>query len=344
MTQLFINAALGQPTKRPPIWLMRQAGRYMPQYRKLREKHSFKEMMSHPDLITEITLQPIHEFHFDAAILFSDILITADALGCPVKFVEKKGPVFESPIRTKQDAQQLSFDPSLTNISFVFKAIPMIKQELIPFDIPLIGFAGSPFTVASYMIEGQSSQTLSEVKKMSAHDPETLTILLDKLTEVTIAYIKKQISSGAQAIQLFDTWAEYLSWDHFKEFSFTYNKKIIDAVKLEFPHIPIFFFSRGGSLFLPFLKELGANVLSLDWRCNLKEVRQQLPDHIGLQGNLDPYAMLDPQPILKEKVLRLLQDMQPFKGYIFNLGHGIMPQVPVENVRLIVDTVKSYIQ
>ena len=342
MINLFLNAASGQTTNRPPIWLMRQAGRYMPQYRKLREKYSFKEMMSSPDLITEITLQPIHEFQFDAAILFSDILITADALGCPVEFIEKRGPVFKNPIRTKEDADKLTFDPSLSDINFVFKAIPMIKKELVSFDIPLIGFAGSPFTVASYMIEGQSSQTLSEVKKMSAHDPETLFMLLDKLTDVTIAYLKAQITSGVQAIQLFDTWAEYLSWDHFRLFSFNYNKKIITALKLEFPHIPIFFFSRGGSIFLPFLKDLGADVLSLDWRCSLKDVRKELPGHIGLQGNLDPFAMLDPQPVLQKKVIQLLNDMSPFKGYIFNLGHGIMPQVPVENVRLIVETVKSF--
>jgi uroporphyrinogen decarboxylase len=158
MTQLFINAAKGNETKRPPVWFMRQAGRYMPVYRKLRERYSFKEMMSSPDLVTEITLQPIQEFQMDAAILFCDILIMADALGCPVEFIEKRGPVFQNPIRTMEDVNALSFDENLNSINFVFKAIPQIKKELLPYNIPLIGFAGSPFTVASYMIEGQSSK------------------------------------------------------------------------------------------------------------------------------------------------------------------------------------------
>jgi len=342
MNNLFLDAAHGKETPRPPIWLMRQAGRYMPVYRKLRESHSFKEMMSSADLVTEITLQPIEEFHMDAAILFSDILITADTLGCPVKFVEKKGPVFDTPIRTIDDVNRLTIDPNLENISYVFKAIPRINTELIPYEIPLIGFAGSPFTVASYMIEGQSSQNLQTVKTMSSHAPEVLDALLEKLTEVTILYVKKQIESGVKAIQLFDTWAEYLSWDHFEKYSFALNKRIIDAVKKDHPTVPIIFFSRGSSLFLPFLKNLGADVLSLDWRCKLSSVRSELPTHIGLQGNLDPLALLDPAPILQEKVKALLDEMYPFKGYIFNLGHGIIPQVPVENVRCVVETIKGY--
>lgn len=342
MTTLFLKAANGNTTSRPPVWFMRQAGRYMPVYRSLREKHSFKEMMSRPELITEITMQPIHEFHMDAAILFSDILITADVLGCPVEFVEKKGPVFKTPIRTYADANTLEFDPTLSSINFVFEAIPAIKEQLIPYQIPLIGFAGSPFTVASYMIEGQSSQTLQTVKMMSSHDPKTLDTLLEKLTEVTILYIKKQIEAGAEAIQLFDTWAEYLTWDHFKTYSFALNKRIIESVKKEYPHIPIIFFCRGGSLYLPLLKDLGADVLSMDWRCDLSDVRKQLPDTIGLQGNLDPLALLDPPHILKEKVETLLRSMHPFKGYIFNLGHGITPAIPMEHIRLVVDTIKSF--
>jgi uroporphyrinogen decarboxylase len=342
MTQLFMDAALGKETKRPPVWFMRQAGRYMPVYRKLREKHSFKEMMSSPDLVTEITLQPIHEFQMDAAILFCDILITADALGCPVEFIEKRGPVFKSPIRTMEDVNALSFDESLEDINFVFKSIPRIKKELVPYNIPLIGFAGSPFTVASYMIEGQSSKDLQTVKMMSSHSPEVLDSLLRKLTDVTICYINKQIEAGAEVIQLFDTWSEHLSWDHFKKFSYDINKEIITAVKKKHPHIPLIFFSRGSSFYLPMLTDLGADVLSMDWRCKLKDLRKQIPANIGLQGNLDPLALLDPAHVLERKVKQLLTDMSPFKGYIFNLGHGIIPQIPMENIRLVVETIKAF--
>ena len=340
-TYLYYQATHCIPTQRPPIWLMRQAGRYMPEYRALRKRYSFFDMIKTPELATEITLMPIQQFGFDAAILFSDILVTAEALGSPFHFVEKKGPVFDSPIQTMAQAEELDTRYALENLQFVFDAIRSIKIALAPYNVPLIGFAGAPFTVASYMIEGASSPDLKHVKSLIYHSPDLIHTVLEKLCTVTIDYLNHQIVSGVDALQLFDTWACHLSYQDFKTISLPYIKRIIKGLKNP-NRIPITLFCKGSGLFTSLLIETGATVISLDWTCDLAQTAQQIPANIAIQGNLDPDLLYAPKPLLKERVQACLSAMSDRPGYIFNLGHGLKPDMDPDQVRTVVETVKEW--
>ncbi len=313
----------------------------MPEYRAIREKHSFLEMVRTPEVATEITLQPIDAFGFDAAILFSDILVTAEALGSPLDFIEKRGPVFQKPVRTLQDVNALSTSDIAAKLAYVPQAIRLLKPELNKRNTPLIGFAGAPFTVASYMIEGQSSPDLKTIKAIMMNSPEVVTGLLDKLTSVTIDYLNAQIEAGVDALQLFDTWAIHLSWNDFKTFSLPYIRTIISHLSNP-KKIPVTVFCKGSSVFAPLLTDIGAQVIGLDWNASLSETRKLVGPKIALQGNLDPYSLYASAPILKERVTGILTEMNQDPGFIFNLGHGLMPDMNPSTVKQVVDWVKTH--
>jgi uroporphyrinogen decarboxylase len=337
---IYINAARQKNTSgKPPIWMMRQAGRYLPQYRKVREKHTFLEMVKNPEVATEVTLQPIDIFGFDAAILFCDILVTAEAMGCGLQFIEKKGPVFDKPIQTQNDILALSTENIPEKLAYVADAIQLIQKELTPRNIPLIGFAGAPFTVASYMIEGQSSPDLKNLKKLMYSNPHLFHELLQKLTTVTLIYLKEQIKAGVDAIQVFDTWASHLSFSDYVTFSLPYIRQIIEGLPAE---VPKTVFCKNSAAFAPLLAQLPVQAVSLDWGCSLSTMRKTLGHNITLQGNLDPYALFASPEILTQSVQRILQEMNQDPGFIFNLGHGLMPDINPDQVKRVVDLVHSW--
>jgi len=334
---LFLKAALCQKTIRPPVWLMRQAGRYMPEYRAIRAKHSFMEMMKNPEVATQVTMLPIDLLGVDAAIMFCDILVTAEALGSKLNFIEGKGPVFERKIRTAEDIQSLKI-PEQNVFNYVYQMIGMVKEKLKG-QTPLIGFAGAPFTIMSYLVEGGSSPDYKNTKILMHAQPELAKKLLDKITEVTILYLQGQITAGVDALQLFDSWADVLSYADYQEFAHPYVTKIISALNQK---VPIISFCKGSSVFYPLMAKSGTNVISLDWNANLKMVKTTLPKNIAVQGNLDPYVLYAPKEIIKAKAETLLESMRDEAGYIFNLGHGLSPDMPFENVKFLVEVVKNF--
>lgn len=335
---LLINALnCKNHTNRPPVWLMRQAGRYMPEYRKIREKHSFLEMCHTPEVATEVTLQPIKAFGMDAAILFSDILVIPEALRVGLRFDDGIGPIIEAPLNKAADVDALPDIDVNDALSFVTKAIHLLKREL---KIPLLGFAGAPFTVASYMIEGRSSRTLLKTKKWMLHDPDSFHRLLDKVAECTIDYLNMQIEAGVDAIQIFDSWALYLSSTHFEAYSLNYLKKICEGIKDK--TVPIILFCRGSSSFGERLSSINPHAISVDWNADLATMRRGIPSSVALQGNLDPDILHAPFDVLKREVTALLNKMKGDPGYIFNLGHGITPDISPDAVKVLVDTVKNY--
>ncbi|RAP34236.1 uroporphyrinogen decarboxylase [Candidatus Marinamargulisbacteria bacterium SCGC AG-439-L15] len=337
---LFIRAARGEQTERPPIWVMRQAGRYLPEYRKVREKHRFLEMIHTPEIACEVTLQPIDRYGMDAAILFSDILVTASAMGMDVDFIEGRGPVFETQIRSKADIDALSIDGTEDKLSHVMEAIRLLIPELQKRQTPLIGFVGAPFTVASYMIEGGSSPDLNHTREMLTKAPEQFHRLMEKLTTVTCDYALAQAKAGISAFQVFDTWACHLSNAEFEAASLPYINTIVSTIKSNCD-IPVIVFSKASSRLAPLLATTDPHVISVDWECRLSELRQTLGKDIALQGNLNPELLFEEDDILEKAVRDLLHSMKNEPGYIFNLGHGMMPKMNPEKLKLVVELVKN---
>lgn len=338
MNRLLLDALAGSNgAARPPVWLMRQAGRHLPEYRALRDKHDFLAMCRTPELAAEVTLQPVRRYGVDAAIVFSDILVTADALGLGLRFEEGKGPIIEKAVRTAKDVSALPDIAAAETLHYVAETIALLKKELT---VPLIGFAGAPFTVASYMIEGGTSTTFRNTKKWLYNDPDTFHALLEKIAELTIDYLNMQVDAGADAVQLFDTWAHSLSWNAFKEVSLRYMKRIADAIAAR--GVPVILFCRGSGAFAPLLAEAAPAAVSVDWTCSLSALRQIIPADIALQGNLDPDALYAPRAALQREVNALLKEMEGSSNYIFNLGHGIAPDVSPEAVATLVETVKAF--
>lgn len=333
MESILLQALQMKNRGRPPVWLMRQAGRYLPQFRALRERYGFLEMCHQPELAVETTLLPIRLLGFDAAILFSDILVIAEALGVGLRFEKDLGPVIERPLNQASDVDALPRIDVEEKLGYVAEAIRMLRGQL---KVPLIGFCGAPFTLASYLIEGGSSRDLKKTKRWMLADPESFHQLLKLLSEATIAYLKMQINAGAQAIQIFDSWASALAHEQFREFSLKYMKDIVAAID-----IPTILFCRGSSVFASQLAEAQPAAISVDWNADLSSIRRQLPS-MALQGNLDPDIMHAPRSVVEREVRRLLDSMRGDPGYIFNLGHGITPEVPVDNVKALVETVRSY--
>ncbi|MFD2873587.1 uroporphyrinogen decarboxylase [Mucilaginibacter ximonensis] len=338
MNDLFIKAAFSQKTERPPVWMMRQAGRFMPQYWEIKNKYTFLEMCKTPEIAADVTMLPVDLLGIDAAILFSDILVTGEAMGGDLSFEQGVGPRFANPVRTQRDIDNLNTD-CLENLQYVADAIKVIQQRLNG-SIPLIGFAGAPFTVMSYLVEGGSSKDFKLTKLMLHNQPGLAHQLLSKIAAVTADYLNLQIAAGVNAIQIFDSWAQALAWDDYKEFSHQYIAQIIS--KLNRKDIPVISFCKGSSVFAPLMAEAKPDVISIDWNVDLLDIKKRLPQGIAVQGNLDPHILYAGKEVIKERIHRLFERMRGESGFIFNLGHGIMPDIPFDHVKYAVEVIKEY--
>ena len=338
---LLLKALLREPTPRTPVWIMRQAGRYLPEYRETRAKAgSFITLMSTPELACEVTLQPLHRFHLDAAILFSDILTIPAAMGLGLKFVEGEGPSFERPVRTASEIAKLVAPDPETELRYVMDAVRMIRKDLAG-RVPLIGFAGSPWTLATYMVEGGGSKEFSKVKAMLYKEPATLQKLLDVLTKAVTLYLNAQIAAGVQAVMLFDTWGGLLSPTAYREFSLQYMSAIVGGLKRESEgrRVPVILFTKGGGAWLESMVESGCDALGIDWTQNLSDARARVGDQVALQGNLEPAALYAPPQTVRDQVWKVLAAYGRGTGHVFNLGHGVQQDTPPEHVAAMVQAV-----
>lgn len=335
---LFLRACKQLPVERTPIWVMRQAGRYLPEYMQVREKVDFLTLCKTPELAAEVTLQPIDIIGVDAAIIFSDILVIPEAMGMPFEMREVTGPLFLNPIRNSDDADKLKpADPS-TDLKYVLDAIKLTKQELMG-RVPLIGFSGSPWTLLAYMVEGKGSKNFSKLKKMIYEAPSLAHSILDKVSDSVADYLIAQMNAGADAIQIFDTWGGILSQDDFITFSLRYIEKVISRVKRETK--PIIVFTKGVHFSFKELADCGADVLGLDWTVNIGKVKEITGDKVALQGNLDPTVLYANHDKIKDEAQKILNSFGDGPGHIFNLGHGILPDIPPENLKALVTYVKE---
>lgn len=334
---LILRALRGEKTERTPVWMMRQAGRYLPDYRALRDKHSFFERVQTPELATAITLQPVDQVGVDAAILFSDILVIPQAMGLEVQLIENKGPLLPNPIQTAKDLERLHVSHAKEELSYVMDALRMIKSELGG-RVPLIGFAGAPWTLLCYMVQGKGSKTFDEAKAFCYTQPALAHTLLQMITDSTIDYLKAQAEAGADLVQLFDSWGGLLSPEDFETWSLQYIRQIVAQVK---DIVPTIIFAKGAWHSLAPMAATGAHGLGIDWCITPQMARQLAGDRVALQGNYDPAHLLSPIPVIQKEVTAMLD---AFDGhpYIANLGHGILPNVPVEHAKAFVDTVKNY--
>jgi uroporphyrinogen decarboxylase len=340
---LLIRALLRRPTPRRPVWLMRQAGRYLPEYRELRARAgSFLAMCTNPELACEITLQPVRRYPLDAAILFSDILTIPHAMDLGLNFETGEGPRFERPVRSSADVDRLGVPDPGTEIKYVPDAIARIRRELAG-RIPLIGFAGSPWTVATYMVEGGSSKDFGIIKQMMYQSPAVLHRLLGKLAEATILYLNAQIAAGAQAVMLFDTWGGVLTPLQYREFSLDYMARIVAELtrEAEGRRVPNIVFTKGGGAWLPSIAAIGCDAVGVDWTTDLGAARRAVEDRVALQGNLDPSSLLGSSETVRVETRRVLESYGEGPGHVFNLGHGITPGVDPERVAALVEAVRA---
>lgn len=337
MNKTFLKACKGEKTKYTPVWIMRQAGRYLPQYHTVRKKGSFLDLCKNPLRAAEVTIQPIDFLKVDAAILFSDILVPLEKMGAPLEFREKQGPVFPSPIRNQDAVDKLGIPDPEDDLGYVMETIRILRKELAG-RVPLIGFSGAPFTLATYLVEGGSSKNYLNTKRMMYEAPTIYKSLLDKITECTILYLTAQAAAGAQALQIFDSWAGALAPCDYREFAFPYVKRIITALK-QTTDIPLIYFANNGATLLDISKECGADVLGFDWRLNLNEAIQKVGTNIAIQGNLDPLALFLPADQLEIRIKNILTQAKQAHGHIFNLGHGIVPETDPAKAKLAVELV-----
>ncbi|RJP60889.1 MAG: uroporphyrinogen decarboxylase [Ignavibacteriales bacterium] len=335
---LFLRACKRQPVERTPIWMMRQAGRYLPEYRAVREKADFLTMCKTPELAAEVTLQPIDLIGVDAAIIFSDILVIPEAMGMHLEMHEGKGPIFPKPIRNERDANELKIIEPDKDLKYVLDAVSLTKKELNG-RVPLIGFSGAPWTLLTYMVEGRGSKNFAEVKKLIYNNPELAHKLLSKISDAVADYLNAKIEAGADAVQIFDTWGGILTPDDFNEFSLQYIQQIVSKLKKK--DEPVIVFAKGVHYTIEALVGTGADVIGLDWTMNLGEVRKKVGDNVALQGNMDPTKLYSTADGIKKEASRILESFGNGSGHIFNLGHGILPDVPPANAKLLVDFVKE---
>lgn len=333
MNNTFLKACRGEKTDYTPVWLMRQAGRYLPQYRKVRSKVDFLSLCKTPELAAEVTIQPVDLLGVDVAILFSDILIPVEPMGMKLEFSESKGPVLHDPIRTAAAVSRLRKIKAEEDVPFVADAVKLLISRL---KVPLIGFSGAPFTLATYMIEGGSSKNFINTKRMMYQEPELFSSLMDVLTAAVTGYLQLQVDAGVHAIQIFDSWAGVLSPADFDRFALPYVKRIVSAFSGK---IPVIYFAFNGSAMLRRVAASGADVVGLDWRIEMEEAAGALDNNAVVQGNLDPCVLFGPRELIKEKVGRILDGAAGARGHIFNLGHGILPETPVDNAIAMVDAV-----
>jgi uroporphyrinogen decarboxylase len=335
----FLRACRREPVDVTPVWFMRQAGRYMAEYRAIREKYSLLEICYQPELAAEVTMQPVRALGVDAAILFADILLPVIPLGLGLEFAKGEGPVIGKPVRTLGDLAALRPVDAATDLGYVMDAIRILRQELG--GTPLIGFCGAPFTVASYIIEGGSSREFLNTKTMMYSAPEVWRALMDKLSNVLADYIVAQIRAGAQAVQIFDSWAGALSPQDYENFVLPYSQRVLAAAKAE--NVPVIHFGTNTTTLLPLMKRAGGDVIGLDWRIPLDDGWNRLGQDVAVQGNLDPALLFAPQPEIKKRVHDILRRAEGRPGHIFNLGHGILQHTPVENVRAVVNMVHEFL-
>jgi uroporphyrinogen decarboxylase len=340
----FIRALLKQPVEYTPIWMMRQAGRYLPEYRAVREQAgSFLNLCTNPELACEVTLQPLRRFDFDAAILFSDILTIPDAMGLGLYFTEGEGPKFKNPVRTVADINKLPIPDPESELRYVVDAVRLIRKALDG-KVPLIGFSGSPWTLATYMIEGGSSKSFQKAKGLMFEQPKHMHIMLDKLAQSVAAYLNAQIAAGAQAVMLFDTWGGALTTEDYAEFSLNYAKQVRSLLNTGQGEqkIPTILFTKGGGQWLEVMLDAGYDALGLDWQTDIQLARARVGDKVALQGNLDPVTLYAQPDYIVDKVKTILEKYGQGSGHVFNLGHGILPDINPEHVKTMVDAVHFY--
>ncbi|MCC1495753.1 uroporphyrinogen decarboxylase [Alcanivorax sp. 1008] len=340
----FLRALKRQPVDITPVWMMRQAGRYLPEYRASRQKAgSFMDLCTNPDLACEVTLQPLERYPLDAAILFSDILTIPDAMGLGLYFETGEGPRFKKIVRTAADVAALPIPDVESDLGYVMKAVSTIRRELNG-RVPLIGFSGSPWTLATYMVEGGSSKDFRHLKAMIYDQPEVAHQLLDKLAQTVIAYLNGQIRNGAQAVQIFDTWGGALSAAAYQEFSLRYMKQIVDGLIRDHDGrpVPVILFTKNGGLWLESMAATGCDALGLDWTINIGDARRRVGDKVALQGNMDPAVLYASPDTIRAEVKRILTDFGDQPGHVFNLGHGITPEVDPEHARVFIEAVHEF--
>ncbi len=335
----FLKACRREPVDTTPVWLMRQAGRYMAEYQALRQKYSILEIIKTPELAVEVTMQPLKAFNLDAAIIFADILPLLEGMGLNLEFIKGEGPVIHNPIRAPGDIDALQGPDPRESLAFTLNAVALARKEL-PGSVPLIGFSGAPFTLASYAIEGGSSRNYILTKTLMYEHPQAWHKLMDKLAWTVGEYLYAQAEAGAQALQLFDSWVGALAPVDYAEFVLPYVKQAIGRAREA--GVPVIHFSTNTTSMLDLIQHAGSDVVSVDWRIDLQKAWQILGSEVALQGNLDPVTLFAPLPILKERVAAILDQVKDHPGFIFNLGHGILPQTPVEHVAALVDFVHAY--
>ena len=333
----FLRACRREPAERTPVWLMRQAGRYMSEYRELREKHSILEIIKQPELACQVTMQPIEAFDLDAAIIFADILPPLEGLGLEIGFEAGEGPIVHNPVRDEADVAALALPDPREATWFTLEAIRLARRELETRRIPLIGFSGAPFTLACYAVEGGSSRDFTLTKRLMMGRPDLWRRLMDKLVGLVGGYLRAQAEAGAQALQLFDTWAGLLSPGDYAEFALPYNQVVLDEASRA--GVPVIYFSTGTDGMLELAAKSGAGVIGVDWRIDLGEAWRRIGPGLAIQGNLDPVALLADWPELRKRAAAVLASAGGRPGHIFNLGHGVLRDTPTDNVRRLVDFV-----
>lgn len=342
---IFLRALLRQPVPYTPIWMMRQAGRYLPEYNETRARAgSFMGLAQNREYACEVTLQPLLRFELDAAILFSDILTVPHAMGLGLDFVAGEGPRFAHPVRTEEDVRKLAV-PDMGRLEYVFDAVTLIRRELDG-KVPLIGFAGSPWTIACYMVEGQGSDDYRLIKSMLYSRPDLVHRMLQINAEATVQYLNAQIQAGAQAVMIFDSWGGVLADGDFQEFSLAYTRQVIKGLvrEREGRRVPVIAFTKGGALWAEEIAATGCDAMGLDWTASLGEVRGRVKDQVALQGNLDPMVLFAPEAAIRTQVRKVIDDFGPVGqgGHVFNLGHGISRFTPPDSVLALVDEVHTY--
>lgn len=336
MNDTFLKACRGEKVDYTPVWLMRQAGRYMKEYQEVRAKVDFLTLCKTPELAAKVTIQPIDLLGVDAAILFSDILIPVEAMGMHLEFSEKKGPILSEPVRSKSGVEKLIIPDTEDSMPFVLETIRILRRELAD-RVPLIGFSGAPFTLATYIIEGGSSKNFLNTKKMMYQNPGLFDALLEKITSTVIDYLSAQIRAGAQAVQIFDSWAGILSPYDYQNVIFPHVKSAIKVLKKY--GVPVIYFVNDCAGLLDIAKKSGADVIGIDWRVDMGRAVKSLGKRISVQGNLDPLVLFGPKEHIEERVQDVLNKAETARGHIFNLGHGILPETPVENAIAMVEAV-----
>ncbi|HAR46921.1 MAG: uroporphyrinogen decarboxylase [Nitrospirae bacterium GWC2_57_13] len=323
----FLKACRREPVDCTPVWMMRQAGRYLPEYREIRAKHSFLEMCKTPELAAEVTIQPIRRYEIDAAIIFADILLPLEPMGIGLEFAKGEGPVIHNPVRTAADVKKLKPIDAANQIDYLMKAIKLVLKELNGI-VPLIGFSGAPFTLASYMIEGGGSRNYENAKAMMFAEPKTWHLFMEHLTGVIINYMNAQIDAGVQVVQLFDSWVGALGPSDYREFVLPHQKNVIAGIKKS---VPLIHFAHGATHLLEMVAEAGGDVVGLDWRCNLDEAWNRVGADKAVQGNIDPISLFGSKDFIRKRVQEILDRAGGRNGHIMNLGHGILQQTPLES-------------